>query len=76
MSLRRIIKSFIIVFCFVVFVGISISCNNERGMMHGNSSMGMDNWNWIQIIISLGIGLLIGLLIGFLFGSVVCKREK
>jgi hypothetical protein len=34
-----------------------------RGMMHWNRTIGMDNWNWVQIIISLGIGFIIGLLV-------------
>jgi len=33
-----------------------------KGMMHGGGSMGMDNLNWIQIVISLGIGFILGLL--------------
>ena len=32
------------------------------GMMHGNRSMSMDNLNWLQILISLGIGFVLGLL--------------
>jgi len=33
-----------------------------KGMMHGGGSMGMGNLNWIQIVISLGIGFVLGLL--------------
>jgi hypothetical protein len=33
------------------------------GMMHGNRSLGMANWNWSQILISLTIGFLVGLLV-------------
>jgi len=33
------------------------------GMMHGNRSSGMANWNWAQILVSLTLGFLIGLLV-------------
>ena len=35
-----------------------------KGLSHGSSSMNMANLNWLQIIISLGIGFLLGLLVG------------
>ena len=38
-----------------------------KGLMHGNRSMAMANWNWVQILISLGIG--------FVLGLVVAKRK-
>jgi hypothetical protein len=31
-----------------------------RGMMHGSGSMSMAGLNWVQILISLAIGILIG----------------
>jgi len=31
-----------------------------RGMMYGNHSMGMANWNWVQILVSLAIGMVLG----------------
>lgn len=31
-----------------------------KGMMHGSSSMSMAGWNWVQILLSLAIGILIG----------------
>lgn len=31
-------------------------------MMHGNRSMNMDNLNWLQILIGLGIGFVLGIL--------------
>lgn len=34
-----------------------------KGTMHGGRSMGMAQWNWVQIIISLVIGFLLGLLV-------------
>jgi H+/Cl- antiporter ClcA len=30
------------------------------GMIHGNRSIGMSNWNWTQILISLALGFLLG----------------
>lgn len=33
------------------------------GMMHGSRSLGMANWNWAQILVSLILGFLIGLLV-------------
>ncbi len=38
-----------------------------RGMMHGGSlhggrSMNMANWNWITILVSIGVGIIIGIL--------------
>jgi hypothetical protein len=56
---------------FVVFVFILAACNEDRGMMHGNFSIGRDHWNWGQILISLSIGL-IG---GFLLGQVTARRK-
>ena len=34
-----------------------------RGMMHGSGSIGLNSWNWPQILISMGIGFLIGILV-------------
>jgi uncharacterized protein YneF (UPF0154 family) len=31
-----------------------------NGMMYENRSIRMANWNWTQILISMGIGILIG----------------
>jgi len=35
-----------------------------KEMTHGSSSVNMANWNWTQILISLGIGFVLGLLAG------------
>ena len=32
-----------------------------KSMNLGGRSMGMANWNWLQILISLGIGFILGL---------------
>jgi hypothetical protein len=34
-----------------------------RGMMHENRYIGVDYWNWTQILISLAIGFILGLLV-------------
>ncbi len=34
-----------------------------KGMTHGSRSISMAHLNWVQIIISLGIGFLLGLLV-------------
>jgi len=34
-----------------------------KGMMHGSGSTGMAQLNWVQILISLGLGFLLGILV-------------
>jgi hypothetical protein len=49
----------------VVIVGAFILLGGGSwmtGMMHRGSSMGTVHLNWIQILISLGIGFMLGLL--------------
>ncbi len=59
------------VICFIVFPVLVAACDNTQGMMQGEGigrSMDMGNWNWIQILISLGIG--------FLLGYFVARRKR
>ena len=35
-----------------------------KGLSHGSGSVNMANLNWLQIVISLGIGFVLGLLAG------------
>jgi hypothetical protein len=35
-----------------------------KGLTHGSGPMETSNWNWTQILISMGIGFVIGLLVG------------
>jgi hypothetical protein len=63
MITRKIGKKIIPVLCFISFALIIVACNNEQGRMNGNNSMGMNNFNWIQILIGLGIVRLIGFMI-------------
>jgi hypothetical protein len=34
-----------------------------KDLSHGGRPMGLVHWNWVQILISLGIGFLLGLLV-------------
>jgi hypothetical protein len=33
-----------------------------KGVSHAGRSMGLVHWNWVQILISIGIGFLLGIL--------------
>jgi len=57
-----VIAVVIVVVAFLLLGGVSWM----RGLshMHVGRSMGIANWNWAQILISLGIGFLLGLLAG------------
>jgi hypothetical protein len=59
-TLLYIIGAIVVVIAFLLLSGGP----GARGMMHGSRSMGMADWNWVQIIISLVIGFLLGLLAG------------
>ena len=72
MNTRRIALKVTSVLCFIMFTVIIVACDNEQGMMHGNNSMGMNNYNWTQILIGLGIVCLIG----FIIWVVISKRKK
>ncbi|HEX7585967.1 MAG TPA: hypothetical protein VF373_14860 [Prolixibacteraceae bacterium] len=57
-TLIYLIALLVIVVAFLLLGGVSWL----TGMMHGGRSMSMDNFNWLQILISLGIGFVLGLL--------------
>jgi ABC-type antimicrobial peptide transport system permease subunit len=57
---------------FIVFVVTIIACDNGQGMMHGSNPMGMNNYNWTQILISVGVVCLIG----FIIWVVISRRKK
>lgn len=45
---------------FISFAAIIVACNTEQGMMNGGGrSMNMGNWNWVPILIGVGIVLLL-----------------
>ena len=71
MNTKRIAKIIGTGLSIIVLVVVVAACDQDRGMMHGNFSMGRDHWNWGQILISLSIGL-IG---GFLLGQVTARRK-
>jgi len=62
MNTKRIVS----VISLIAVVLMVSACDTGQSMMHGDNSMGMDNWNysWPQII----GGFLGGLIIGFLVG--------
>ena len=68
----KIEKKIIPVLCFISFALIIVACDNEQGMMHGNNSMGMNNLNWTQILIGIGVVCLIG----FIIWVMVSRRKR
>ncbi|WP_373551940.1 hypothetical protein [Haliscomenobacter sp.] len=56
MNKIKIINAFVVA---VLSVGIA-ACTNHQGMMHGNGTMYMTNWNWVLVVIGLGIVFLLG----------------
>ena len=69
MKSRRIPTTIKAALYFIVFAAIIVACDTQQGMMHGSGgSMDMGNWNWVQILISLGVG--------FLLGYLVARRRK
>lgn len=60
----RIITKFKAVLHFIVFAVIMTACDTGQRMMHVDGrSLEMGTWNWLQILISLGIGFLIGYIV-------------
>jgi hypothetical protein len=60
MAIKRSATKSITSFYFILFAVIMEACDTGQGMMHGSNSTGTDNWNWVQILISLGLGILLG----------------
>lgn len=65
-------KKITIALYFIVFVVTIMACDNGQGMMHGSNPMGMNNYNWTQIIIGLGVVCLIAFIIWY----IVSKRKR
>ena len=66
MSTRRNTTALYYVIAFVVIIVAFLLLGGGpwvKGMMHGSRSTGMASLNWVQILISLGIGFLLGLLV-------------
>ena len=68
----KIGKKILTVLYFIAFTIIIVACDNEQGMMHGNNSMGMNNLNWTQILIGIGVVCLIG----FIIWVMVSRRKR
>jgi hypothetical protein len=49
----------VIVMAFLLLDGVTWI----KGMTHTGNSIGMANWNWVHIIVSLGLGFLLGLIV-------------
>ena len=69
MSTRRITTNrtvFFVIALIVVILAFLLLGGGPwmKGMMNGGSSVNVVNWNWTQILISLGIGFLLGLVVG------------
>ena len=71
MSTNKIVKSTVASFNIMTLIVLLVACDNENGMMHGNNSMGMNNLNWTQILIGLGVVCLIA----FIIWVVISKRK-
>ena len=71
MSTNKIVKSSVATFIIMALIIQLVACDNGNGMMHGNNSMGMNNLNWTQILIGLGVVCLIG----FIIWAIISKRK-
>jgi len=69
---RKIITSIIAAFFFTALLISNVACDTQQGMMHGNNSMGMNNWNSTQTFTVLGIVGLVGLILWF----AISRRKK
>jgi hypothetical protein len=58
--------------CFIVLIFITMACDTDQGMMHGNGSPGMSGWNYGPVL----IGLVVGALLGFLIWQVISRRKR
>jgi hypothetical protein len=71
MSTQKIAKTITATFYIMALMILMVACDNGNGMMHGDNSMGMNNLNWTQILIGLGVVCLIG----FIIWVVISKRK-
>jgi len=66
MSTRRNTTAIYYVLAFVVIIVAFLLLGGGpwiKGMMHGSGSTGMGQLNWVQILVSLGLGFLLGILV-------------
>ena len=40
---------------FIMVMVISVSCDTNQGMMHGNGTTTMNSWNWGQLLIGVAV---------------------
>jgi MFS-type transporter involved in bile tolerance (Atg22 family) len=72
MSTNKIVKRTVASFYLMALMVLIVSCDTGNGMMHGNNSMGMNNLNWTQILIGIGVVCLIG----FIIWVVISRRKQ
>ena len=55
-------RTFYIIAIAIIVIGFILFGGGYwiKGMMHKSMSLGIANWNWTQILISIGLGMLIG----------------
>lgn len=63
--IRKITTSIIAAFFFTALLISNVACDTQQGMMHGNNSMGMNNWNSTQTLTIIVIVCVIGLILWF-----------
>ena len=60
---RKITTAITAAFFFTVMMITNVACDTQQGMMHGNGSMEMNNWNLTQTLTILGIVCVVGLIV-------------
>ena len=66
MSTKRNTTAVYYVLAFVAVIVIFLLLGGGpwlKGMMHGSGSTGMAQLNWVQILVSLGLGFLLGIIV-------------
>lgn len=63
MNTRKNVLTITKTFCFIAVIFLMTACDNGFGSMHmNNRALGMDNLNWMPILIALAIGFVLGIL--------------
>ena len=56
--------AYIIAFVVIVVAFMLLGGDQwARGLMHSGHSLNISDWDWVTILISLGVGVLIGILL-------------
>jgi len=69
---RKITTAITAAFFFTILMITNVACDTQQGMMHSDNSMGMNNWNWNQSLIIIGIVILVG----FLLWYAISRKKK